>query len=61
MRGFPFWRGAASTIRICIIADGKVSVPTDCQLKRTAALAEELARRCDIPLSSIHYPANWQM
>jgi len=34
--------------------------PTDFQIKRTEALAEELSRMFNIRPESIHYPDNWQ-
>jgi len=55
------WYGTGRTIRLCVIADGFKTLPTDCQLKRTAALAETLARKFDIPSQQILYPANWQL
>jgi hypothetical protein len=55
------WYGTGTTIRICIVADGSKTMPTDCQLKRTAALVEELSHRFNISPANIHYPANWQL
>lgn len=55
------WYGSDQTIRICTIADGSKTAPTDCQIKRTAALAEALARKFDIPSQQILYPPNWQL
>jgi hypothetical protein len=55
------WYGSDQTIRICTIADSFKTVPTDCQIKRTAALAETLARKFDIPSRQILYPPNWQL
>ena len=55
------WYGSGRTIRICTIADGSKTAPTDCQVKRTAALAEALARKFDIPSQQILYPPNWQL
>ena len=43
------WYGSDQTIRICTIADPSKTAPTDCQVKRTAALAEALARKFNIP------------
>ncbi|MBW8000621.1 MAG: hypothetical protein FVQ80_01190 [Planctomycetes bacterium] len=54
------WYGTGQTIRICIIADGKNTMPTDYQIKRTDALIEELARKFNIDLNQIYYPNNWQ-
>jgi hypothetical protein len=55
------WYGTGRTIRLCVIADGLKILPTDCQLRRTAALAEALARKFDIPSQQILYPDNWQL
>lgn len=55
------WYGTSQTIRICIIADGLMARPTDCQVKRTAALVELLARRFEISAEHIRYPADWQL
>ncbi|MDO8301638.1 MAG: N-acetylmuramoyl-L-alanine amidase, partial [Sedimentisphaerales bacterium] len=55
------WYGTGSTIRICIVGDGKKIMPTDCQLKRTAALIEELSRKFNIAPKNIRYPSNWQL
>ncbi len=53
------WYGSSRTIRICLVADGRRSKATDCQLKRAEALAEALCRRFDINPASIYYPGNW--
>jgi len=50
----------SQTIRICIIADGKTTLPTDFQIKRTEALVEGLYREFNIQLESIYYPNDWQ-
>ena len=55
------FHGTGRTIRICIIADGLRAGPTDCQIKRTAALAESLSRKFSIPLQRITYPTTWQL
>jgi len=55
------WYGSDQTIRICMITDGAKTVLTDCQVKRTAALAEALARKFNIPSRHIIYPENWQL
>jgi hypothetical protein len=54
------WYGTGKTIRICVVADGQKTQPTDCQVKRTAVLVEELARKFIISPTSIRYPSNWQ-
>ena len=55
------WLGSSQAIRICVIADGIRALPTDCQVKRTAALIESLARKFNIQTAEIHYPTNWQL
>jgi hypothetical protein len=54
------WYGNGQTIRLCVIADGKTTHPTDFQIKRTEALAEGLCRKFDIQPESIHYPNDWK-
>jgi len=49
------------TIKICVITGSIFTTPTDCQVKRTAALVESLARKLGIPTSSIQYPVSWQL
>ena len=53
--------GNNRTIRICVVADGMKSLPTDCQLKRTTGLVEVLTRKFDISPQQISYPANWKL
>jgi len=52
--------GSGQTIRICIIADGKTTLPTDFQIKRAEALVEGLYRKFNIQLESTYYPNDWQ-
>lgn len=54
------WYGNGQTIRICIIADGKSSAPTDFQIKRAEAFIEALRRKFDIQPEKIYYPGNWK-
>jgi hypothetical protein len=54
------WYGTGQTIRICIIADGKTTRPTDYQFKRTDALVERLCRKFDVAPASIYYPSDWK-
>jgi len=54
------WYGTGQTIRICIIADGKSSIPTDFQTNRTHTLIEALRRKFDIHPENIYYPGNWK-
>jgi len=51
----------SSAINICVVTGNYRAHPTDCQVKRTAALVESLARKLDIPINKIEYPANWQL
>jgi hypothetical protein len=55
------WYGTGTTIRICVVGDGQKVLPTDSQLKRTAALVEELSHKFNIAPANIHYPSNWQL
>ncbi len=52
--------GSGQTIRICIIADGKTTAPTDFQIKRVEELAEGLYRKFNIRPESIYYPIDWK-
>jgi len=53
------WNGSGQTIRICVIADGKIARPTDFQIKSVEALVEALDRKFDIQPESICYPSDW--
>lgn len=52
------WYSPTKTIRICMIADTKLSYPTDYQLKRVEALIKSLTRRFGIQQDHIHYPGD---
>lgn len=54
------WYGNNQTIRICVVADNKTTLPTDCQVKRVQVLAEELCRKFGIRPESIYYPSDWR-
>jgi hypothetical protein len=54
------WYGSSQTIRICVIADGKTTGPTDCQRRRAMALVEALCRKFNIPANAVYLPGNWQ-
>jgi hypothetical protein len=54
------WYGSSQTIRICVIADGKSTPPTDCQLKRIEALIEGLSRKFNIAPDAVYYPSDWR-
>lgn len=51
--------GKDGTIRLSILADGKIAVPTNLQIKRTESLVAALARRFNICSEFIHYPEGW--
>jgi hypothetical protein len=51
--------GSGRTIRICVIADGIDTLPTDFQTKRGDALVEGLCRKFDVQPMAIHYPGGW--
>jgi hypothetical protein len=55
----PTQRGVGQTIRLCVIADGTITPPTDCQIKRTESLVEGLSKKFNIRSASIYYPDNW--
>ena len=50
------WYGSSQTIRICVIADGKTTRPTDCQIKRLETLVDGLCKKFHIRPESIYYP-----
>jgi hypothetical protein len=54
------WYGSGQTIRICVIADGKSTRPTDLQIRRAEALAEKLCRKFEIQPEAIYYSSDWQ-
>jgi len=54
------WYASSQTIRICVVADGKTTHPTDYQIKRTEALVERLCRKFDIAPESVYYPGDWR-
>ena len=54
------WYGSGQTIRICVIADGKTTHPTDSQKRRTQVLVEELRRKFGIQRESVYYPSDWR-
>jgi hypothetical protein len=57
----PCLTTADTTIRICVVSDGIVTVPTDSQIKRVAMLVRLFNQRLGIPIKNISFPANWQM
>ena len=54
------WYGSSQTIRICVIADGKTTRPTDCQIKRLETLVDGLCKKFRIRPKSIYYPNDWR-
>jgi hypothetical protein len=54
------WFGNGQTIRICLIADGTTSPPTDSQVKRIESLVESLCSKFHIRSQSIYYPSDWR-
>ncbi len=50
----------ALTILVCLTTDSQTDRATDFQVKRAEALVEELRRRFNISLESVHYPDTWQ-
>jgi hypothetical protein len=50
------WYGTGQTIRICIIADGDTTQPTNLQIKRTEALVDALRRKFNIRPEYLYYP-----
>jgi hypothetical protein len=49
------WHSVPETIRICLVADGKNSLPTDCQLKRVDTLVRSLTREFGITPNNVRY------
>jgi len=54
------WHGNGQTIRLCVIADGKDSSPTEFQIRRIEELVERLQRKFSIQPESIYYPNDWR-
>jgi len=54
------WYGSSQTIRVCVIADGKTTSATDCQRRRTIAIADALCRKFNIPANAVYLPGSWQ-
>ena len=54
------WFGSSRTIRVCIVADGKSSRPTDSQIKRTESLVDALSHKFSVQPAKIFYPNNWR-
>ena len=53
------WNGPSQTIRICVIADGTNTPPTEYQIQRTYTLIEKLCQKFSISAKAIRYPENW--
>ncbi|MHC4478440.1 MAG: peptidoglycan recognition protein family protein [Planctomycetota bacterium] len=54
------WYGSSQTVRICVIADGATTFPTDCQIRRTEALAQSLCAKFGIDAQSVYFPGGWR-
>ena len=52
------WYDAKTTIRICVVADGRTTHPTDTQIKRVESLVTALSRRFHINPRSVTYPGD---
>jgi hypothetical protein len=53
------WYGTPQTVRICVVADSKNALPTNCQKKRVEILIEKLCRKFDIHPDAVYYPSDW--
>ena len=54
------WYGSSKTVRICLVADGMNTKPTNAQIKRTESLVETLSAKFGVPTAKIFYPSNWR-
>jgi len=54
------WQGRGQAIRICIIADGTTTRPTDYQIKRVDTLIDKLRQTFSIRAKAVRYPQDWQ-
>ncbi len=54
------WYGSITTIRICVISEGKTKA-SDYQVSRTEELIQALSRKFNIDTSNIIYPKSWQL
>jgi hypothetical protein len=54
------WYGSSTTIRICVISEGK-SPASDYQINRTEELVQALSRKFNITHANIIYPQDWQL
>lgn len=50
------WQGTEQTIRICLIGDGVLAMPTDYQMKRLQTLLEALCGKFHVLADSIYLP-----
>ncbi len=53
------WRGSVDTIRICVVADGIGTLPTETQGTRTADLVRFLRKEFKISRKQVIWTANW--
>ncbi|MCI0498555.1 MAG: hypothetical protein L0Y36_02590 [Planctomycetales bacterium] len=54
-------QGRSGVVRVCVVGDAQGDSVTDCQIKRTHALVENLIHTFGMLPHSVSYPANWQM
>lgn len=54
------WYGSSTTIRICVISEGK-NPASDYQISRTEELIQALSRKFNIQTLNITYPKDWQL
>ncbi len=54
------WRGSERTIRICVVADGETTLPTNSQIRKIDELVQHMARTFNITPESIRWPADWR-
>ena len=53
------WQGTTDTVRICVVADGIGTMPTETQGTRTAELVKILSKKYKISRKQVIWPANW--
>jgi len=53
------WRGSSDTIRICVVADGATTLPTETQVARTVELVNFFRKQFRISSRQVVWPANW--
>lgn len=53
------WRGTVDTVRICVVADGIGTMPTETQRTRTADLVNILCKKYKVSRKQVIWPAKW--